>query len=111
MNPDYSEYRKQLVEFEQKVGEGFDKTLIALSGGALGFSIAFIKDVVGDKEITHQCLLVASWTLWALSLGSILFALYFGQLAFHKAISQVDNDTIDTEEAGGVFTIIVNWTA
>jgi len=104
-----SEYRKQLVEFEQKIGEGFDKTLIALSGGALGLSIAFIKDIVGVKAMTYECFLIISWSFWALSLGSILFAFYFGQLAYRKAITQVDNDTINTEVTGGIYTAIVNW--
>ena len=104
-----ADYRKQLVEFEQKIGEGFDKTLIALSGGALGLSIAFIKDIVGANEMKHEGHLIASWSFWALSLGSILFAFYFGQLAYRKAITQVDNNTIDTEVTGGIFTPIVNW--
>ena len=104
-----SEYRKQLVEFEQKIGEGFDKTLIALSGGALGLSIAFIKDIVGATAMTHECYLIASWSFWALSLGSILFAFYFGQLAYRKAITQVDNKTIHTEVTGGKYATIVNW--
>jgi len=108
MNPEYSDYRKQLVEFEQKIGEGFDKTLIALSGGALGLSMAFIKDIVGAKDIVSECYLIASWSLWAISLGSILFAFYFGQLAYRKAITQVDKDTIKSENVGGIYTPLVN---
>ena len=31
MNDSINDYRKTLIDVEQKVGEGFDKTLIALS--------------------------------------------------------------------------------
>lgn len=108
MSQEYSGYRKQLVEFEQKIGEGFDKTLIALSGGALGLSIAFIKDIVGAETIVSHYYLIASWSFWATSLGSILFAFYFGQLAYRKAITQVDNRTIKSENVGGIYGAIVS---
>ena len=41
-----TEYRQQLITLEQKSAESFDKTVIALSGGALGLSLTFVKEIV-----------------------------------------------------------------
>jgi hypothetical protein len=35
------EYRQTLIDVEQKIGDGFAKTIITLSGGALGITVTF----------------------------------------------------------------------
>ncbi|CAB1065866.1 hypothetical protein D1BOALGB6SA_10665 [Olavius sp. associated proteobacterium Delta 1] len=95
------EYRKQLIEIEQKVGESFLKTILALSGGALGLSFAFIKNVVGAGPIKSSCTIIVAWTLLTASLASVLISLYLGTLSYRRAIIQVDNDKIREEIPGG----------
>ena len=51
MDKTLQEYRAHLVSAAQKAQEDFDKTLLALSGGALGVSFAFVKDIVGDGSV------------------------------------------------------------
>jgi len=46
MNENLQEYRKHLVAAEQQVQADFDKTVLSLSGGALGISFAFVKNPV-----------------------------------------------------------------
>ena len=100
-NDDLIEYRKQLIEIEQKVGDSFLKTLLTLSGGALGLSLAFIKDIIGDDPIQNSKALIISWSLLTLSLASILVSLYLGIIAYRCAINQIDKCTIYQQSPGG----------
>ena len=67
---EYLEERRLLVNLEQKAYTDFDKTLLAISSGAIALSVAFL-----DKTLyqSYLYLLVASWLLW---LVSILFQLW-----------------------------------
>ena len=102
------EYRKFLVAAEQKSQEDFDKTVLALSGGALGISFAFLKEVIGSEPIVHPYWLLAAWLAWAFSMFAVLFSYFLSQMALRKAVSQVDKGTIYEQKAGGAYA---QWTA
>ncbi|MBK8401432.1 MAG: hypothetical protein IPL29_10390 [Propionivibrio sp.] len=107
------EYRKWLVAAEQKSQDDFDKTVLTLSGGALGISFAFLKDIVGPQTIVLSGFLLAAWLAWAFSTFSVLTSYYLSHLALRRAISQVDDGTIFKKPPGGVFaclTAILNGT-
>lgn len=108
MSDQTSEYRKTLIEIEQKIGEGYDKTLIALSGGALGVTITFIKDIVGESEIKSECMALMAWVSWALSLTCLLSAFYFGTTAYRYAIKKLDKEELDSNNPGGIYSNITN---
>ena len=108
MNDQTDEYRKTLIETEQKIGEGYDKTLIALSGGALGVTIMFIKDIVGKSEIQRGELALYAWSAWAVSLSSLLVAFYFGTCSYRYAIKKWDDGKLDQKNPGGIFAAITN---
>ncbi len=103
------QYRQQLIEIEQKIHEGYDKTLISLSGGALGISFAFIKNIVGDDEIVSQSYALIAWIAWAVSLTFLLAAFYFGTLAYRHAVKKLDLETIDRENPGGCYATIMRY--
>lgn len=108
-----AEYRKSLVAAEQKSQEDFDKTVLSLSGGALGISFAFLKDIVGPQAIVQSGFLLAAWFAWAFSTFSVLTSYYLSHLALRRAIGQVDDGTIFKQAPGGVFarlTAILNAT-
>ncbi len=108
-----AEYRKWLVAAEQKSQEDFDKTVLTLSGGALGISFAFLKDIVGPQPIVLSGFLLAAWFAWAFSTFSVLISYYLSHLALRRAIGQVDDGTIFKQPPGGVFaclTAILNGT-
>ena len=109
LTPSEKEYRNQLLESEQKIGESYDKTLITLSGGALGLTITFIKDIVNTDKIYCITLLISSWIAWIVSLMSLLAALYFAQFAYRKTIKQLDEKTIYNETPGGCYTKIIHF--
>jgi hypothetical protein len=106
--PHLVEYRKHLVGAEQKSQEDFDKTVLSLSGGALGISFVFLKDVVGANPVLGPGWLLAAWISWGTSSLSVLASYFMSHLALRAAISQVDDGTIYSKPAGGVFR---RWTA
>lgn len=103
-----AEYRKWLVAAEQKSQEDFDKTVLSLSGGALGISFVFLKDVIGTNPILHPSLLFASWLAWAFSTFAVLTSYYLSHLALRNAISQLDAGKIYKQRPGGTLAL---WTA
>lgn len=101
MSEDIKEYRKNLVETRQKVSESYDKTIITISSGALAVSFAFVQNYLGQGNVQLVWVIFIAWFLLTFSLASVLLSLFFATLAFDKAINQVDNNSILTEEAGG----------
>jgi hypothetical protein len=100
------EYRKIVIAAEQKSQDDFDKTLIALSSGSLGISFAFVKDIIGTKQMTHSYYLLYAWTFWGLSLACILISFYFSHQSLRYVIRQIDNKRIYNQKPGGVFSTI-----
>ena len=98
-----TEYRQFLVAAEQKSQEDFDKTILALSGGALGISFTFLKEVIGTSPIAQPSLLLASWLAWAFSTLAVLASYFLSHLALRMAIKQVDAGTIYDQVPGESF--------
>ncbi|WP_146010636.1 hypothetical protein [Xanthomonas arboricola] len=103
------EYRQWLVVAEQKAQEDYDKTVLTLSGGALGISFAFVKDIVGQNPIQNSSWLVAAWILWALSTSAMLGSFFVSRLALRRAILQCDDGTIFCNPPGGFYTQLTRW--
>jgi len=66
----YSEHKKQAWEDIQKSTDSYDQSLLTLSSGGLGVSIAFIKDLVPLYDAVWLCLLYVSWALFVLTILS-----------------------------------------
>jgi len=94
-------YRSQLETLEQKAQDDFDKTVLSLSGGALGISFAFVKDIVDFTSATNSILLFLAWMSWGLSVLLVLVSYFTSHLALRKAIKQVDSGSIRTSKPGG----------
>jgi hypothetical protein len=102
-----SRYREQLVEAELASQTAFDRTLLALSGGALGFSLTFADRFV-DKDAVHGSgLLYASWVLWALSLSIMLTSHYVSTLAMRRSVVALDAGKAPHETAGGAYDLAI----
>ena len=100
------EYRNNLIQAEQKSQNDYDRSIITLSGGALGISLIFYKDIIGDKIPINTCLLVSSWGLWAASIAVVVFSYYSSHQALRKAIEQTDKNDF----SGGVGGWAANFT-
>ena len=102
-------YRQHLVEARQKAYEDFDKTVFALSGGALGISFAFIDKIVGEAPIVSSGLLLAAWFCWVASLTVVLASFYLSVRALSAAIRRHDEKTPKPERtAFALLTEIAN---
>lgn len=111
LNENLGTYRNHLISAEQKAQADFDKSVLSLSGGALGVSFAFIKDIIGDGPVAVPNLLLLSWILWATSIVSVLASYFFSHLSLRYAIKQVDKKMIYDERPGGWYdkvTAILN---
>ena len=106
MDEDLKEYRRFLISAEQKSQEDFDKTVIALSGGALGISFAFVKDFVAEEPWQGPCLLLISWIAWAISVTCVLASFYFSRQALRHTVKQIDSGSnkVYKETPGGVYS-------
>ena len=100
------EYRQHLVLAEQKAQEDYDKTLIYLSGGALGISFAFIDRLTVGPPFAWQLLLFSAWGLWIASLVIMLLSFLFSRAALRRAIEEVDQNKVGSRP-GGIFA---KWT-
>ncbi len=90
------EYRNDLIQAAQKSQNYYDRSIITLSSGALGISLVFYKDIIGDKMPICPDLLVWSWGLWTASIAFVVFSYYLSHEALRKAIDQTDeNDFSD----------------
>jgi len=110
LSPEMSAYRAWLITAEQKSQEDFDKTVLSLSGGALGISFVFLKDVVGARPIVHPSLLLCAWITWGISAVCVLASFYLSHLALRTAIQQVDDGTIHQQATpGGKWATFTAW--
>jgi len=102
------EYRMFLLEADRKTQEDYDKAILSLAAGALGISIAFVKDIIGDVPATRPDLLAVAWAAWASSIACALVSLYSARFAIRKAISQVDGTGPSHERVGGRASLLTS---
>jgi len=112
------EYRNQLIAADQTQQESFDKTVLALSGGALGVTFAFIKDIVGSGTIISPLLITLAWILWGLSVCFNLISFFSSHLSLISIIQDIDEsikkNTFENflekpnVKSRGIFTSILN---
>lgn len=89
-----------LQQMAERMQASYDQTIITLSGGGLGLSLTFYKNIVPEHP-TCKCLLIQAWIIWALSIVAILISFNTSQYALRKAIDQLDDGSIHDKPAGG----------
>jgi len=98
-------YRRWLASVGEKMQGEYDKAVMALSGGALGLSLAFLKDILkgveGKTSFNHAQYLLGAWLCWGVSILAVLFSFYSSVLAANRAAEQFDERTIYLERVGG----------
>jgi hypothetical protein len=112
MDEGLSDHRLHLRDAAQKSQGEYDKTVLALSGGALGVSFAFLDKVIARGPTLHPWLLVAAWMCWAVSLTLVLFSHHVSRLALEKAIQQTDSGERCEDRPGGFWSVVLevrNW--
>ena len=88
---EYLEHRHLLEKNLYQIAQHIDKSLLYLSAGALGISLAFIGNIIPKgKPIVLIQLLVIAWICFGASILSVLFASFSSQKAFELRISELD---------------------
>lgn len=99
-------YRNWLVAADQKASEAYDKAIMTLSGGALGLSLTFMKDIVQSPGAESLWRLGTSWGCLTTSLALVLISMLSSQWALRKAITQVDQRSLPGTRAGGSLSVV-----
>ena len=105
-------YRDTLQRLAEQSQSDYDKAVMTLSGGALGVSFGYMKDIAGPPPYTHSLLLNLSWTAWTFSVIACLFSLGISALALHKEIAKIDADWSQDSRGPTIWntvTIMLNW--
>lgn len=104
MNPEEKkQYRASLTALLEKMQAEYDKTVLLLSGGAIGISMTFTKDLVGKDEVLSARWLLVAWLCWGLSVSAILASFFASAKAMERAIRRVDQRLLYAEPVGGYF--------
>ena len=82
----YTETRKDLLARQLSNAEQFDKAVLTLSSGALGISLAFIKDIVPIDKAQCVTLLIVSWGFFASAIISTVVSFFASQLAINRQL-------------------------
>ena len=61
---DLKQYREDVLATEQKSQAEYDRLVVALSGGALGVSFAFVERFIGDDPPRVLWTLMVAWVVW-----------------------------------------------
>jgi hypothetical protein len=85
----------------------FDKAVIALSGGALGVSIAFVRDVF--PQTVHLWAFGAAWIAFTLSIIAIFISLLTAGQSVRFTIAELDKGTVNREQPGGWMDRVTGW--
>lgn len=88
----YLEERAKLVQFQAEETHKFDKAILTLAGGAFGFSLAFIKEIVPSVKPGTYAWLLACWCCFGLSLLATMVSFLVSQSACKKQIKIMEED-------------------
>jgi len=111
----YLDERRLLIDEEREAARTFDKAMLTLSGGALGLSITFIRQLAPNPHTTG--LLIAAWAGLTVALLTTCIALHVSQLAFQRARDLLDDDqrgvkgALERSNVPAAWTRRLNWTA
>lgn len=95
----YAETRRDLLARQLSNSERFDAAILTLSSGALGLSLAFIKDIVPVEKANYVALLNVSWWLFGLAIVSTIASFLVSQLAIKKQLHYAEKYYLDSDES------------
>ena len=111
----YRDERRLLIDEEREAARTFDKAMLTLTGGALGLSLTFIRQLAPHPHLTG--LLVAAWSGLTLALLATIAGLHLSQHACRRNRDNLDDDQRGVPNALGrrnpwaKLTNCLNWVA
>jgi hypothetical protein len=90
LRKEFFEQRNLFVDLQQKSSQSFDGMIATLSGGALGLSLTFIRQIVPVAMPGTIVFLALAWLFLTLSLLAILLSHFTSQLGMMKACTELE---------------------
>lgn len=94
----YAEARADLLKRQLSNSENADRAILSVSTAALGFSLAFLKDIVPLQEAIFPYLPYLSWAFFALSIVLTLLSFFSSQKAIDEQLVLAHRYYIDRDE-------------
>ena len=94
----YMKQRDDLLARELTNSVNFDKSVLSLSSVGLGFSVGFIRDVVGVNVAAGLWLLHASWVLFGLAIIMTLVSFLISQKAIQIQLELANRYYLKNDE-------------
>lgn len=95
----YNARRDELFKQKLSKSENFDKAILTVSTAALGFSLAFIKDIVHIETAKYMAVLFISWLLLALTIIFTLASFLIGQNEIKEELKRVKRYYLDKDQS------------
>jgi hypothetical protein len=95
---EYEKHREQSWTDRQASSDEFDKNLLKFSSGALGLSLAFIKDIVPLEQATWLPLLYVSWSCFSLCILATIASYFFSTRSFDTHLGDLHKYYVDADE-------------
>ena len=100
MEESLKNYCDELKLFIQKSHDSFERQINYISAGALGISMLFVEKVVKDITQTKcSCLLIISWSFFALTLVSNLLSHIYTSNIHDKTLAEIYSENYDNTKA------------
>lgn len=113
----YSETRADLLKRQLSNSENADRAILTVSTAALGFSLAFLKDVVPIETASYGFLLYSSWVLFVVAIITTLISFYTSQKAIDAQLEfarlyyiEDDKSALESKSKFTTITDILNST-
>ena len=94
----YTTHAKQAWDDIQSSTDNFDRSLLTLSSGALGLSLAFIKDIVPFNCAVWPRALYASWISFAACIVMTVFSFRLSIAAQNKHLEYLAKYYLETKQ-------------
>ncbi len=114
----YDAHLKQTWQDIQSSTDSFDKSLLTVSSAALGFSVAFIKDIAHLPTAAWRPVLYASWLCFAACIVITVFSFRLSVTALNRQLEYLNqyyekkNESFLTKKStAGIMLDVFTWLA
>ena len=95
----YAEARSDLLKRQLSNSENADRAILSVSTAALGFSLAFLKDITPLHGAVFGFLPYLSWAFFVLSILITLFSFFTSQKAIYEQLDLAHKYYIERDDA------------
>ena len=94
----YSETRQDLLTRQLSNSQNYDRAILSLSTAGLGFSLAFIQNLIPLTLSKHIWLLYYSWVFFIIAIVLTLLSFLFSQKAIDKQLFFAEKYYLEEED-------------